>query len=80
MNTQSLALVGFGPDGWGKLLLLAAGLTLAAAVCSFALGSLLGTVGAALKLAPNHALRWIGTSYTTLFRGIPEILVVFLFF
>ncbi|WP_317214464.1 ABC transporter permease subunit [Gluconobacter sp. GP1] len=80
MNTQSLALVGFGPDGWGKLLLLAAGLTLAAAVCSFALGSLLGTIGAALKLAPNHALRWIGTFYTTLFRGIPEILVVYLFY
>nr|WP_252345530.1 ABC transporter permease subunit [Gluconobacter sp. P1C6_b] len=61
-------------------MLLAAGLTLVAAVCSFALGSLLGAAGAALKLASSRSLRGIGTFYTTVFRGIPEILVVYLFY
>nr|WP_228518539.1 MULTISPECIES: ABC transporter permease subunit [unclassified Gluconobacter] len=61
-------------------MLLAAGLTLVAAVCSFALGSLLGAAGAALKLASSRSLRWLGTFYTTVFRGIPEILVVYLFY
>lgn len=80
MNTTSLTLVGFGPDGWGKLLVTAAGLTLLAALCSFAIGGLLGTAGAAMKLSSAPILRWIGTFYTTILRGIPEILVVYLFY
>ena len=80
MSTPAFTLIGFGPEGWGKLLLLAAGLTLVAAVCSFALGSLLGAAGAALKLASSRSLRGVGTFYTTVFRGIPEILVVYLFY
>lgn len=80
MSAQAFTLVGFGPEGWGRLLLLAAGLTLMAALCSFVLGSLLGAVGAALKLASSRSMRWIGTFYTTVFRGVPEILVVYLFY
>ena len=80
MSTPAVTLIGFGTEGWGKLLLLAAGLTLVAAVCSFALGSLLGAAGAALKLASSRSLRGLGSFYTTVFRGIPEILVVYLFY
>lgn len=80
MNAPSLALVGFGVDGWGRLLVTAAGLTLAAALCSFAVGGVLGTAGAVLKLSSIASLRWVGIFYTTVFRGMPEILVVYLFY
>lgn len=79
--TQSMFdLLGFGPQGWGLPLLKAAGVTLAAAFCGFLLGSLLGMGGASLKLARLAALRTIGQFYTTVFRGVPEILVVYLFY
>lgn len=80
MTPDLIDLVGFGPQGWGLPLLRAAGVTLSAAVCGFLLGSLLGVVGSILKLSRYMVLRSIGQSYTTIFRGVPEILVVYLFY
>jgi octopine/nopaline transport system permease protein len=77
---QMNELLGFGPDGWGQPLLLASGVTMAAALCGFAVGGVLGICGAILKLSPNKAFRMIGQAYTTIFRGIPEILFVYLFY
>lgn len=80
MNAELLALLGFGPTGWGLPLLKAAIMTLSAALCGFTLGSLLGVCGAALKLSRSFYLRFFGQFYTTVFRGVPEILVVYLFY
>lgn len=80
MTTSFIELLGFGPQGWGLPLLKAAGITLAAAVCGFSFGSVLGVGGASLKLARSLLLRWVGEFYTTIFRGVPEILVVYLFY
>jgi len=80
MTFNFIELLGFGPNGWGLLLLKAGGITLAAAVCGFLLGSLLGLCGASLKLARVGVLRAVGGFYTTVFRGIPEILIVYLFY
>ncbi|TGQ89223.1 ABC transporter permease subunit [Mesorhizobium sp. M8A.F.Ca.ET.208.01.1.1] len=80
MTTSFIELLGFGPQGWGLPLLKAAGITLAAAICGFFLGSVLGIGGASLKLARSRFLRAIGQFYTTVFRGVPEILVVYLFY
>ncbi len=80
MNLGIIELLGFGSQGWGGPLLKAAGVTLAAASCGFFLGSLLGICGASLKLARAGVLRTIGHFYTTVFRGVPEILVVYLFY
>jgi octopine/nopaline transport system permease protein len=73
-------LLGFGPEGWGLPLLWATGMTLAAAVCGFTLGAGFGVCGAACKLSRHTALRVMGKVYTTVFRGVPEILVVYLFY
>ncbi|MDW9628210.1 ABC transporter permease subunit (plasmid) [Sinorhizobium meliloti WSM1022] len=73
-------LLGFGPQGWGLPLLQAAGITIAAALCGFLLGSIFGLGGATLKLARAPWLRLVGQAYTTVFRGVPEILVVYLFY
>lgn len=80
MTPTNLELIGFGPQGWGLPLLNAAGITVAAAICGFLLGSLLGLGGAALKLSRRRWLRAAGTFYTTVFRGIPEILIIYLFY
>lgn len=80
MTPSLLELLGFGPQGWGLPLLRAAAITIAAAVCGFLLGSLLGICGASLKLSRSLPLRLVGQFYTTVFRGVPEILVVYLFY
>ncbi len=80
MTPTLFDLLGFGPQGWGLPLLKAAGITLSAAICGFLLGSVLGLIGASLKLAPLRAVRLIGEIYTTIFRGVPEILIVYLFY
>lgn len=73
-------LVGFGPQGWGWPLINAAGITVAAAISGFLLGSVLGVAGAALKLSRRPLLRAAGMFYTTVFRGVPEILIIYLFY
>lgn len=77
---SGLELLGFGPEGWGQPLAKATAMTLAAAICGFALGAGFGVCGAALKLSQRGALRGVAHVYTTLFRGVPEILVVYLFY
>lgn len=67
-------------NGWGWPLLIAAGVTLSAAACGFLLGSILGLCGASLKLSSSVLPRAVGQFYTTIFRGVPEILVVYLFY
>ncbi|PVZ08655.1 MULTISPECIES: ABC transporter permease [unclassified Pseudomonas] len=80
MTPSIYDLIGFGPQGWGLPLLSAAGITIAAAISGFVLGSFLGICGAALKLSRNPLLRSVGAFYTTVFRGVPEILIVYLFY
>jgi octopine/nopaline transport system permease protein len=79
MTPDIFSLLSFD-SGWGKPLLIAAGVTLAAATCGFLLGSVFGLCGASMKL--SHALlpRSVGQFYTAVFRGVPEILVVYLFY
>ncbi|KND60456.1 Histidine ABC transporter, permease protein HisQ [Candidatus Burkholderia verschuerenii] len=67
---------GFGPDGWGSALLLGALLTLAALFT----GAIFGGFVAAAKLSRYRALRIVGDIYTTVFRGVPELLVIYLFY
>ena len=39
-------------------------------------GLVLGLMGAAAKLSDNRLARWIATGYTTIVRGLPELLLV----
>lgn len=80
MPLDAIKLLGFGPGGWGLPLLSAAGVSVTAAVLGFLLGSALGVTGAFLKLSRYFALRLIGQFYTTVLRGVPEILIIYLFY
>ena len=73
-----LALFGFGPAGWGAALLRATLVTLGVAVSAFAIGAVLGAVVAATKLSGSRALRAAGDAYTTVLRGVPDLLVIYL--
>lgn len=73
-------LMGFGPNGWGGLMLQAATMTVAVSSCGFLLGSVFGTVAALAKLSGGPIARGIAETYTTVVRGIPELLVIYLVF
>ena len=63
--------------GFGHLLLAGTWVTVKLAVVSLIVGLIFGLLGAAAKLSDYKILRGIGTAYTTLVRGIPELLIVF---
>jgi octopine/nopaline transport system permease protein len=74
-----LDLLAFGDQGWGDEILRGAAVTILLAVVAFAFGLVLGTLAAAAKLSRSSALRWGAEVYTTVFRGVPELLVIYLF-
>jgi len=43
-------------------------------------GALVGSLVAMAKLSKKRALRYLGDAYSILFRGIPELLVIYLFY
>lgn len=63
-------------QGFGHLLVSGTWLTIQLALASLFFGLILGLMGASAKLSDNKVARWIATSYTTLIRGIPELLLV----
>jgi octopine/nopaline transport system permease protein len=76
----TLALFGFGQKGWGALLLLGMGVTLAVTAVALVIGALFGSLAAWAKLSNSRVARIFGDLYTTVFRGVPELLVIFLFY
>lgn len=73
-------LVGFGPSGWGFMLATAAGVTVAIAVSGFLIGSFIGIFGAWAKISGGRTTRMAAEGYTTILRGIPDLLVIYLFY
>ncbi|KJK09424.1 MULTISPECIES: ABC transporter permease [Pseudomonas] len=73
---MNIDLYGFGPA-------LAAGtlMTVKLALSALCVGLLLGLLGALAKTSPFKPLQWIGGTYSTLVRGVPELLwVLFIYF
>ncbi|RWX80957.1 ABC transporter permease subunit [Neorhizobium lilium] len=75
-----LELLGMGQKGWGAYLLLATVTTLAVTATALAIGAVLGTAIAAAKLSHSRSLRFVGHVYTTVFRGVPELLIIYLIY
>jgi octopine/nopaline transport system permease protein len=75
-----MSLLSFGADGWGRLILSAACTTLLLSLVALMMGAVVGSGVAAAKLSPQRWLRWLGESYSVVFRGIPELLVIYLFY
>ncbi len=62
------------------LLLRGAGVSLCVMLVSLLVALLLGLVNALIKLFGPRWLRWFSTGYTTLVRGIPELVIMLLLF
>ncbi|MBB5043594.1 ABC transporter permease [Shinella fusca] len=76
----TLELLGFGQNGWGALLLVATLMTLAVTATALLIGAVLGTLVATAKLSGNVLLVGLGNVYTTVFRGVPELLIIYLIY
>ncbi|EYR84345.1 amine acid ABC transporter, permease protein His/Glu/Gln/Arg/opine family [Shinella sp. DD12] len=75
-----LDLVSFGPNGWGQALAAGATMTILIALAGFFIGGLIGTAGAWAKISGGPAVRFAAETYTTVLRGIPDLLVIYLFY
>lgn len=73
-------LLGFSEHGWGLTLLQAACMTLLLTAVALLIGAVVGGLVATAKLSSRRGLRWLGELYSVLFRGIPELLVIYLFY
>lgn len=66
--------------GYGEVILEGVGLTLQLALSSMALAIVLGLLGAAFRLSPIRVLAWLGELYSTVIRGIPDLVLILLIF
>jgi polar amino acid transport system permease protein len=73
-------MLSFGPEGWGDELARGAALTIGLACATLPVGLALGLGVALAKDARSPALRAFGEAYTTIFRGIPELLTLLLIY
>jgi His/Glu/Gln/Arg/opine family amino acid ABC transporter permease subunit len=67
-----------GLEGYGWLLLKGAKLTVYVGVCSLVIAICLGLVGALCKLSRSGPIRFAANCYTTIIRGIPELVLILL--
>jgi polar amino acid transport system permease protein len=77
---KTFELLSFGPDGWGDELASGVWLTIRLALATLPFGLVLGFL---VALARNSGNRWLtisGNTFTTLFRGLPELLTLFIVF
>lgn len=66
--------------GYSEVILKGALVTLELALSSVLLSVILGLIGAGAKLSSNRALRLIFEGYTTLIRGVPDLVLMLLIF
>lgn len=74
---QALDLLQFGPSGWGDELAAGVWLTIRLALATLPFGISLGFF---VALARNSHSRWLiiaGNAFATVFRGLPELLTLF---
>lgn len=75
---EALTLISFGPDGWGDEIARGVLVTVSLALASLPVGLVLGFLIALAKNSGEPSLRAAANVYTTIFRGLPELLTLFL--
>ena len=73
-------LLAFGNTGWGDEHFFATLMTIAVSITAMIIGFCFALIFTPLKLSKNKLLNFIGNSYTTIIRGVPELLVIYLLF
>ena len=75
-----MELLYFGSKGWGDELFTAFLMTIAVSITAMLIGILFSIIFTPLKLSNSKILNFISNFYTTVIRGVPELLVIYLFF
>ena len=75
-----MELLYFGDSGWGDELAIATLMTIAVSISAMVIGFVFAAIFTPLKLSKRKYLNLISNSYTTVIRGVPELLVIYLFF
>ncbi|EJF77589.1 ABC transporter permease [Bartonella birtlesii] len=75
---EDLALLSFSNGGWGVVILSSAGMTLSLALCCGILGLPLGLLSAVMIRSNIRVVKTIATLFSLVFRGLPELLTLFL--
>jgi arginine/ornithine transport system permease protein len=70
----------FDLHGYGPSILQGTMVTLNVAAASLCIAMFLGIVGALSKLSPSRILRWSAQAYTTVIRGIPDLVLMLLIY
>ena len=73
-------ILALGPTGYGDELLWGAAMSLSIALLAYALGLLIGTIGALCKLNGSLLTRSILEGYTTLVRAVPELILILILY
>ena len=76
----ALGLLSFGPDGWGDQIASGVLVTVSLALATLPFGLVMGLLIAIAKQSNEPSLRLAANIYTTIFRGLPELLTLFLVF
>lgn len=74
----TLVLLSFGSEGWGDQIAAGVLVTVSLALATLPLGLAVGFFVALGKQSPEPSMRFAANIYTTLFRGLPELLTLFL--
>ena len=75
-----MELLSFGDTGWGDELFRATLMTIAVSITAMLIGFSFAAIFTPLKLSKFKFLNLIANIYTTVIRGVPELLVIYLFF
>ncbi len=75
-----MELLAFGDSGWGDELFRATLMTIAVSITAMLIGFSFAAIFTPLKLSKFKSLNLIANIYTTVIRGVPELLVIYLFF
>ncbi|MBN9670281.1 ABC transporter permease [Roseibium aggregatum] len=75
---EALTLLSFGEHGWGDTIAIGALVTVSLALASLPFGLALGFLLALAKKSAEPSLKLAANIYTTIFRGLPELLTLFL--
>ena len=78
--TDLFALLAFGNSGWGDEIAFGVLVTASLALATLPFGLIVGLLLAVAKRGDDPALRLSANLYTTIFRGLPELLTLFLVF
>ncbi|WP_440670720.1 ABC transporter permease [Candidatus Pelagibacter sp. HIMB1483] len=75
-----MELLTFGDTGWGDELFRATLMTIAVSITAMIIGFSFAAIFTPLKLSKYKSLNLVANIYTTVIRGVPELLVIYLFF